>query len=369
MIQVTINGFVCDRETADNMFEVDGKGDEMGFTWSVAADGTKSADRSLIYGDVNGHPERIRAGSRSDKGGIKSGDVVPNRSGQPAWSSEPADGFPILVWKGEVAPGTSVRIAPLVWELDDSYVNPQPVIETINTIATSIASAAGYGAIAAVVGKVVSALSGMLGVAGDRPIGADLQNPNPDKTDWPILEITNENLPALLATDLGHGRGVVPMSQTDPSNIGGGSYRFFVQVIEVSIPLEVRVHLQDIGDAVYREDELAGTRGQARRLEGFQIDFSPPVPDLGLKYMAHLEGIGDVAYVTDGEFVGTRGESRRLEGFAIELTGPAASSYTVEYMAHVQNIGDTPFVRDGEFCGTRGQSLRVEGILVRVVRR
>lgn len=133
--------------------------------------------------------------------------------------------------------------------------------------------------------------------------------------------------------------------------------------------LDVRVHLQDIADLTFRENEFAGTRGQSRRLEGFQLELSPPVPGLGMRYMAHLQGVGDVPFVNNGQFVGTRGQSRRLEGFAIELTGPQAAGFTVEYMAHLQNIGDTAIHSDGQFCGTRGQSRRVEGILVRVCPR
>lgn len=130
--------------------------------------------------------------------------------------------------------------------------------------------------------------------------------------------------------------------------------------------LKVLVHLQNIGDVRFRDNEFAGTRGQSRRLEGFQIDFTPPVPNLGMRYMAHLQNIGDVPFVNAGQFVGTRGQSRRLEGFAIELTGSARSNFNVFYLAHLQNMGDTPFFQNGQFCGTRGQSRRVEGILVRV---
>ncbi|AKB82714.1 putative surface protein, responsible for cell interaction [Methanosarcina barkeri 3] len=85
--------------------------------------------------------------------------------------------------------------------------------------------------------------------------------------------------------------------------------------------------------------------------------------------MAHLENIGDVQWVTEGNFVGTRGQSRRLEGFAIKLTGKLAPQFTVQYMAHLQGIGDSGWFSDGEFCGTRGQSRRVEGIRVRVLRK
>jgi uncharacterized protein YjdB len=126
------------------------------------------------------------------------------------------------------------------------------------------------------------------------------------------------------------------------------------------------VHLQDIGDVPLVNDQFAGTRGEARRLEGFQIEFNPPFPELTLHYMAHLQDTGDTAWVEGGEFVGTRGESRRLEGFAIELTGPAAKRYSVSYMAHLEGLGDTAFCSNGQFCGTRGQSRRVEGIQVHI---
>ena len=71
--------------------------------------------------------------------------------------------------------------------------------------------------------------------------------------------------------------------------------------------------------------------------------------------MAHLQNIGDVPFVNEGNFVGTRGQSRRLEGFAIELTGPAASNFDVIYMAHLQNVGDTALFRNGQFCRHEGR--------------
>lgn len=130
--------------------------------------------------------------------------------------------------------------------------------------------------------------------------------------------------------------------------------------------LRVRAHLEGYGDAMGRESEFIGTRGEYRRLEGFQIEISGAVPNLTLHYMAHLEGIGDTSWVPEGNFVGTRGEHRRLEGFAIELRGSAAGNYNLFYLAHLQGLGDTPLMTGGDFCGTRGQSRRVEGMLVRI---
>jgi hypothetical protein len=130
--------------------------------------------------------------------------------------------------------------------------------------------------------------------------------------------------------------------------------------------LRVTVHLEKLGDTKRRDNEFAGTRGQSRRLEGFQLEVATAIPNLSCRYMAHLEKIGDVNFVHEGQFIGTRGQSRRLEGFAIELTGSAAVNFNVFYMAHLQGIGDTPLSSNGAFCGTRGQSRRVEGMLVRI---
>ncbi len=140
-------------------------------------------------------------------------------------------------------------------------------------------------------------------------------------------------------------------------------------ILNRGLPMDVLVHLQDIGDLVFSEDNFAGTRGQSRRLEGFQLSFHHPHEDLSMQYMAHLQDIGDVPWVSEGQFVGTRGQSRRLEGFAIKLTGNHASEFTVRYMAHLEGTGDTGWYSDGQFCGTRGQSRRVEGIVVEVSRK
>jgi hypothetical protein len=115
-------------------------------------------------------------------------------------------------------------------------------------------------------------------------------------------------------------------------------------------------------------DDIAG-RGQSRRLEGFQLQISPPIANLSLRYMAHLEDRGDVPFINEGQFVGTRGESRGLEGFAIQLTGVQATNSHMFYMAYMQDSGDSGFFNNGQFCGTRGQSRRVEDILVRIDRK
>lgn len=131
-----------------------------------------------------------------------------------------------------------------------------------------------------------------------------------------------------------------------------------------ALPLKIVVHIEGTGDREFGASEFAGTRGQAKGIEGFQMSLATPLPGLQLEYMAHLAGVGDTPWVASGQFVGTRGDNRRLEGFAIRIGGPEAANYRVCYAAHIQNIGDSPTCSNGQYCGTRAQSLRIEAMKV-----
>ena len=155
-------------------------------------------------------------------------------------------------------------------------------------------------------------------------------------------------------------------SVMDGTFVGTRGQSRYVEAIFVEIVPKrpvVRVHLQNIGDQQFKLGEWAGTKGENRRLEGFEI--SNLNAGLKLEYMAHLQGSGDTEWTSD--FVGTRGFSRRLEGFAIRMTGASADNWSVKYKAHLQNTGDTESVMDGTFVGTRGQSRYVEAIFVEIV--
>lgn len=107
-------------------------------------------------------------------------------------------------------------------------------------------------------------------------------------------------------------------------------------------------------DLTFQNGTFAGTRGESRRLEGFSLLIDDQTPDLGVRYMAHVQNTGDTPWVNDGKFIGTKGESLRLEGFAIQLTGKASVDYNIFYACHLQNLGDTQIRSNGDFCGTRG---------------
>ena len=139
------------------------------------------------------------------------------------------------------------------------------------------------------------------------------------------------------------------------------------------VPLRVLVHLQNRGDVVFNDRQWAGTKGEHRAVEGFEIT---PNGNRGVTVtgMAHLAGTGDTPWLTG--FIGTRGQDRRVEGIALKLQGPLAHRYSIRYRVHMEakvnhdaQGGDSGWQADGAFCGTRGQSRRVEAIYIEVIRR
>jgi uncharacterized protein YjdB len=139
-----------------------------------------------------------------------------------------------------------------------------------------------------------------------------------------------------------------------------------------SLNLTVRATIQNRGVVTALLPlRFVGTRDQNQRLEQFSLSFSPANPRLSFLYMAHLQN-GDTAtagdpstWTAEGNTVGTNGVA--MEGFAIRLAGADAPMYTVSYMAHIRGVGDTDWVSDGAYCGARNQSHPVEGLSVCVV--
>jgi len=129
--RLTINGFTVHHETRDDALQLDGKHDEVYVTAQVAVvDRNRRIRRSTlietkVMGDTNGHNGRVRAGSASRRGGIRTGDEVP---GPEPWRRRGAprgDRLPLAVWEGELVEGeNSVVVIPVLWEHDgvrDAY--------------------------------------------------------------------------------------------------------------------------------------------------------------------------------------------------------------------------------------------------------
>jgi uncharacterized protein YjdB/spore germination protein YaaH len=133
-----------------------------------------------------------------------------------------------------------------------------------------------------------------------------------------------------------------------------------------SFGINYQAHVQNVGWQPWTYDgAIAGTQGQALRVEALKLSLKNAPPGARIKYQVHVQNIGWMDWTYDGQIAGTMGKSLRIEAFRAQLEN--APGYTVEYQAHVQNIGWMNWVRDGQIAGTSGNSLRVEALRLRVV--
>lgn len=126
-------------------------------------------------------------------------------------------------------------------------------------------------------------------------------------------------------------------------------------------------HVQDIGwMGSVSDGQTCGTQGRSLRLEDLKIGLSNALPGMYVTYQAHIQNIGWKDMVQDMQDAGTVGKALRMEAVKIQLHN--ASSYHIQYRVHVQNKGWMDWVQDGAMAGTTGQSLRIEAIQIKIVR-
>ena len=120
--RVTLLGFQADEQTDDDMFESDGKGDEI-FTlvhvgrYGEAIPTAVGRYRSILMGDVNHQPatpERLAVGQLSDQGGIGTGYRFMPRT--PARGAAGSLALPMVIYEGRGA----AMIVPTIWEWDNN---------------------------------------------------------------------------------------------------------------------------------------------------------------------------------------------------------------------------------------------------------
>jgi hypothetical protein len=125
--RIVIPGVRAEAETFDDVFERDGKRDEIYVAAAVQHYDRRDrrllaqgVARTSIMGDVNGFPARIQAGSASPRGGIRTGDNVPAVPDVATFAGPgPSGAFPLVVWEGELQDAADVLvIQPDVWEWD-----------------------------------------------------------------------------------------------------------------------------------------------------------------------------------------------------------------------------------------------------------
>lgn len=268
--RVSVNGFWCRNESWDDVFELDGKRDEV-FVSVVSREidrsgvevGQALTSESEVMGDTWRLPNRVRAGSASDRGGIISGDKFPSptpwrRTGPFNASRVP----PYVVWEGELAPGgRMVMLTPTIWEWDpgagmlDGWLAWQVEVDAkFGQRAKEI-----FGGLWPVTAPVFDAVSLGIQTVGTlagawRPLGQPMRRPigtrrdpaDPDAVVFNAitLALSSETAPLLASEDRqGLGPGILELHYSDDP-VMRGVYSVFVQVEQVSgggVPVQ---HLQ-----------------------------------------------------------------------------------------------------------------------------
>lgn len=141
--------------------------------------------------------------------------------------------------------------------------------------------------------------------------------------------------------------------------------------------LYYRAHVQGLGwlDSVH-DGQTAGTTGYGLRTEAFKI--SPPA-GLEIEAVVHMESIGWKHYPgikkgensgtgssTNDPIIGSTGKSLRMEDIILNVTKNTTGK-KLQYRAHRAGIGWTQWVNAGEAVGSIGMKNRIEAIQMKLV--
>ena len=132
--------------------------------------------------------------------------------------------------------------------------------------------------------------------------------------------------------------------------------------------VQYQAHVQDYGWLNWvKEGMLAGTTGEAKRVEAIKIALRDQEYEGSIQYKTHVEDYGWQSWVRDGASSGTTGSAKRLEAIQIKLTGDMAEKYDIYYRTHVENFGWLDWAKNGESAGSEGYAYRMEGVQIKVV--
>lgn len=133
----------------------------------------------------------------------------------------------------------------------------------------------------------------------------------------------------------------------------------------------VATHVQKLGWLkATGNGKMAGTAGQALRMEALRISLNNADVSGGIEYRSHVQTLGwEKNWVRDGADTGTTGSSKRLEAIQVRLFGKMAKKYDVYYRVHAQHYGWMGWTKNGAKAGTAGMSYRLEAIQIVLVKK
>lgn len=115
-----------------------------------------------------------------------------------------------------------------------------------------------------------------------------------------------------------------------------------------------RAHVEDLGWlAPVHDGQVAGTTGYGLRLEALMID-TRKCPELKIKASAHIQDVGtvDYGYITHDTVIGTTGQRKRLEAVMLEAEGlPEGKKLYIQMHFHKDGWGNAVTGGDGGSFG------------------
>lgn len=130
----------------------------------------------------------------------------------------------------------------------------------------------------------------------------------------------------------------------------------------ITAQIGYNVHVSTIGwQGEHYNGDLAGTTGRRLAIEALTV-FSG---DVEIIAQGHVQNVGwQDSQRGNNITIGTTGKAKRLEAIKLSLVN---SSKTITYRVHVQDIGWMNWVTNGEIAGTVGQGKRIEAIEIKVI--
>lgn len=111
---------------------------------------------------------------------------------------------------------------------------------------------------------------------------------------------------------------------------------------------------------------VAGTTGNAQRLEAAKIRLSSSSDDFNIEYSMFVQNTGWQDYTTANTIAGTTGSRLETYGLKVRLTGYLSAPYSVYYRTYISGIGWSQWACDGAVSGYVSSSKMIEAFQVRV---
>src|SRR5262249_33925184 len=133
--------------------------------------------------------------------------------------------------------------------------------------------------------------------------------------------------------------------------------------VPVDVHIQYRAFVQDRGWLDWQNDGgTAGTTGESRRIEAFEMRIGQGPPGAKIRYRALVQDIGwEGSYRENGQTSGTMGQGKQIEAIQVGLELPPGTPANYLHIeTFVADWGWIGWVRGFWIAGTVGQSRRME---------